>query len=164
MIDRSKALGWLAAGVLAAVPIAAAGCGSSDDNSSSTSASSGASGTSGATGVSGASGASGAGGAAANVPVSGPGGSLKVGESEFKLTPADATTKHGAVKIDVTNDGQVTHSLNVDGPNGDIELGKDLSPGQSGTFTANLPPGTYTWYCPIDGHRAQGMEGKITVQ
>jgi uncharacterized cupredoxin-like copper-binding protein len=144
MTLKSKPLGLLAVGVLAAVPLAAAGCGgSSNDNSSSTSSSTAAD---------------------ANAPVSGPGGSLKVGESEFKLNPQNASTQHGAVKIDVSNDGKVTHSLNIDGPNGDIELGKDLSPGQSGTFTANLPPGTYDWYCPIDGHRAQGMEGKVTVK
>ncbi|MEA2255744.1 MAG: Copper binding protein plastocyanin/azurin family, partial [Solirubrobacteraceae bacterium] len=23
--------------------------------------------------------------------------------------------------------------------------------------------GTYEWYCPIDGHRGRGMEGKIAV-
>lgn len=24
-------------------------------------------------------------------------------------------------------------------------------------------PGEYTWYCPVGGHKDEGMEGKITV-
>jgi uncharacterized cupredoxin-like copper-binding protein len=145
---RGPKAAWLAAGVLAAVPIAAAGCGSSDSNSDSTS-----SGTS-----------SGEGSTDANAPVSGPGGALKVSETEYALTPATATTQHGAVTIDVSNDGKIVHTLNVEGPNGDIELGKDLQAGQKGSFTANLPPGTYEWYCPIPSHKDLGMKGEITVK
>jgi plastocyanin len=147
MIRGPKAA-WLAAGVLAAVPIAAAGCGSSDSNSDSTS-----SGTS-----------SGASNTNPNAPVAGPGGALTVSETEYALTPTDATVKHGPVKIDVANDGKIVHTLNVEGPNGDIELGKDLQAGQKGSFTANLPPGKYEWYCPIPGHKDLGMKGEITVQ
>ncbi len=146
---RGPKVAWLAAGVLAAVPIAAAGCGgSSGSNSASTS-----SGTS-----------SGESSANPNAAVAGPGGSLKVSETEYALTPTDATVKHGPVKIDVSNDGKIVHSLNVEGPNGDIALGKDLQAGQSGSFTANLPPGKYEWYCPIPGHKDLGMKGEITVQ
>ena len=37
---------------------------------------------------------------------------------------------------------------------------------QSGTktLTLNLKPGTYVFYCSVPGHRAAGMEGKLTVQ
>jgi plastocyanin len=144
MLRGRKPAALLAVGALAAVPLVAAGCGSSSSNSDSTS--------------------SGESNANPNAPVAGPGGSLKVSETEYALTPSTATVKHGPVKIDVSNDGKIVHSLNVDGPNGDIKLGKDLQAGQKGTFTANLPPGTYTWYCPIPGHEDLGMKGQITVQ
>jgi heme/copper-type cytochrome/quinol oxidase subunit 2 len=39
-----------------------------------------------------------------------------------------------------------------------------VEPGASATLEADLDkPGTYTWYCPLDGHRGKGMSGSITV-
>ena len=67
--------------------------------------------------------------------------------------------------VDVSNDGNVTHSLEVEG-NGLEEqaLPNDLAPGDSGEITVDLQPGTYTMYCPIDDHRGMGMEGTIEVK
>jgi uncharacterized cupredoxin-like copper-binding protein len=42
--------------------------------------------------------------------------------------------------------------------------GKIVSPGGSSSVTAKLKPGTYTFYCPVSGHRAGGMKGKLTVK
>jgi uncharacterized cupredoxin-like copper-binding protein len=131
---------------LAVVAIAAlgglvvAGCGG-DDESSTT-------GTSADTGNPGAQGSS----------------TVNVSETDFKLDPADPTVKAGTVSFTATNDGQVTHNLEVEGPNGEEELPSDLAPGDSGTLTVDLSkPGTYEFYCPIDNHKQMGMEGEITV-
>ena len=95
----------------------------------------------------------------------GGGESVAVSETEFAIDPQDPTVKAGTVSFNVSNDGQVVHNLEVEAPSGDQELDQDLQPGDTGTLEVDLSePGTYRWYCPIDSHAAQGMEGEITVE
>ena len=84
----------------------------------------------------------------------------------FQVHPSDPTVKSGEVTFNMKNDGQVTHSLEIEDvtPGHDQELEGDVSPGQSGTFKANLAPGKYEYYCPVDNHKEMGMEGEITVK
>ena len=90
---------------------------------------------------------------------------VAVTETEFKLTPANpSVSKSGVIAFNVTNHGTVAHSLEIEGTeSGDAELSQDLQPGQSATLTVTLKPGKYEWYCPVDGHKAMGMRGEITV-
>ncbi|MEK6277248.1 MAG: cupredoxin domain-containing protein [Actinomycetota bacterium] len=97
-----------------------------------------------------------AGGAHAGKPVT-------ISETEYKLTPSDPTVKAGKVSFDAVNGGGVTHALEVEGPNGEVQS-KDLSPGDSETITVDLSkPGTYEMYCPIANHRELGMQGEVVV-
>jgi len=41
--------------------------------------------------------------------------------------------------------------------------GQTVQPGGASTVTADLKPGTYTFYCPVPGHEAAGMKGTLTV-
>jgi uncharacterized cupredoxin-like copper-binding protein len=92
------------------------------------------------------------------------GGTVTVSETDFKLNPANAkVSKAGPVTIQVTNNGKVEHSLEVEGNGVEQKLSKNLAPGESGSLKVTLKPGTYDWYCPVDGHRKLGMEGKLTV-
>ena len=137
--------------VLALGVLAVAGCGGSDDSSSSESA-----GTEQASGGGGGGGSASGGGSAQTIDVS---------ETEYKIDPKDPTVKAGTVTFKVTNDGQVTHNLEVEGPGEEQELPSDLAPGDSGELTVDLSkPGTYEWYCPVGNHRDLGMEGEIKVQ
>jgi uncharacterized cupredoxin-like copper-binding protein len=130
-----------AIGAALAVPIA--GCGGSDDDNSTSNAA-----TPPAT--------SGGGGGA--------GGTVDLTAADFKFTPADPTVKSGEVTFSLKNDGQETHSLEIEDVNGsDQELEGDVSPGSDGTLKVNLPPGKYEFYCPVDDHKEMGMEGEITV-
>lgn len=90
---------------------------------------------------------------------------LVIHETEFRLDPAQANGgDEGLVTIKVVNDGKVAHALAVDGPNGLVELDGRVEPGATATLEADLDkPGTYTMYCPLDGHRGKGMQGTITV-
>jgi uncharacterized cupredoxin-like copper-binding protein len=125
------------------VPIV--GCGGSSDDDSTSNAATQASTTSGGGG--------------------GAGGTVDLSATDFKFTPSDPSVKAGDVTFKMTNDGQTTHSLEIEDVNGqDVELEGDVSPGQSGTLTANLKPGTYEFYCPVDSHKEMGMEGEITVK
>ena len=141
--------GYAAVG-LAVLAIGAAGCGS--DNNDSGSASTPASTAAPTTST-----------AATSTPAAAGGGTVTLGESEFKITPKDATAKAGKVTIDVKNDGQIVHNLNVEGNGIAEKKTADLQPGSSGKVTVDLKPGKYEMYCSIDGHRASGMEGTITV-
>jgi uncharacterized cupredoxin-like copper-binding protein len=94
-----------------------------------------------------------------------PQGTIDISETDFKLNPSDPTVGAGQVTVNVSNDGQTTHSLEVEGPKGESELESELAPGESGSMVVDLSePGTYEMYCPVDGHKDQGMEGEITVR
>lgn len=90
---------------------------------------------------------------------------VDVHETEFKLSPAQLNGGDvGLVRIKVFNDGKIAHSLAVDGPNGVVYLDGQVDPGKTGTLEVDLDkPGTYTMFCPLDGHRAKGMVGSVTV-
>ena len=88
---------------------------------------------------------------------------VEIKETDFKLTPADPTVKRsGVIEFKVVNDGKVDHALEIEGPKAEAET-DTIKPGASATLKADLPPGTYTMYCPIGNHREQGMAGKVTV-
>ena len=74
-----------------------------------------------------------------------------------------ATVPAGEVTFSVTNDGTITHSFEVEGNGLEEELASPLSPGQSGTLTVDLAPGTYEIYCPIGNHADLGMRVELTV-
>jgi plastocyanin len=93
----------------------------------------------------------------------GGGETISVSETEFALDPPDGNAAAGPVTIEVTNDGQTVHNLEVEG-NGIAEITSDLQPGDSDTLELELDPGTYRWYCAIGDHAAQGMDGELTVE
>ena len=134
---------------IAAIPVALAACGS--DDSTSTSASSETTSSTAASTDS------------STTASSGGGQTVKIGESEYKLDPSDATLKAGSVTLDVTNDGTITHNLQIEG-NGVEETTDSLAPGDTGELTVDLKPGSYEMYCTIDGHKDRGREGTVTVQ
>jgi uncharacterized cupredoxin-like copper-binding protein len=143
MLSTRRFAALFAIGAAVAVPIV--GCGGSSDDSTSNAAAAPAPTTSGGGGA---------------------GGTVDLSATDFKFTASDPSVKAGKVTFNMTNDGQVTHSLEIEDvtPGHDQELEGDVSPGQSGTLTANLKPGTYEFYCPVDDHKEMGMEGEITVK
>jgi uncharacterized cupredoxin-like copper-binding protein len=95
---------------------------------------------------------------------SGGGQTIQVKETEFKLTPSSfKIAKPGKVTFDATNAGKLTHALELEGNGVEQKIGS-ISPGSSGKLTVTLSKnGTYQLYCPIDGHRAMGMQATVVV-
>ena len=91
---------------------------------------------------------------------------IQISEKEFSLNPSTVTVpKPGTYEFDVTNDGSVTHAFNVERSGGgdEAETG-DIDPGSHKTVKFTFSAGgSYEMYCPVDGHRSEGMEGTIMV-
>jgi plastocyanin len=83
------------------------------------------------------------------------------GALEFNTKSLEAPT--GKVTIVMTNPSSVPHDVAITG-NGVSVIGPIVSSGAKSTVTADLKPGTYTFYCSVDAHRAAGMQGTLTVK
>jgi uncharacterized cupredoxin-like copper-binding protein len=92
------------------------------------------------------------------------GQTIEISETEFALDPSSVQVDEtGAVTFRVTNDGAIAHALEVDGDDFEEETGT-IEPGESAELTVDLSQeGSYEFYCPIDDHRQQGMEGELVV-
>src|SRR4051794_10014749 len=74
-----------------------------------------------------------------------------------------ATGQPGPVTFKMQNKASVPHDLVVQGPGVDGKTPIQQGRG-TGEFKASLKAGVYTYYCSVDGHRAAGMTGKLTVR
>jgi uncharacterized cupredoxin-like copper-binding protein len=57
----------------------------------------------------------------------------------------------------------VNHGIEVEGK-GKEKRGKVVAPGGTSKVTLTLKAGKYEFYCPVTGHKAAGMKGKLTVK
>src|SRR3712207_4115878 len=89
---------------------------------------------------------------------------IRIEETEFRLQPAEITLdKPGTYVFKAVNSGDTVHALEVEGE-GIEEETQEIQPGQSATLKVELAAGTYELYCPVGGHKEEGMEGTLTVK
>ena len=62
----------------------------------------------------------------------------------------------------MSNPSSFPHGIAVEGKGVDKD-GKVVNQNGTSTVTVKLKPGTYTFYCPVPGHRAAGMQGTLVV-
>lgn len=134
--------------------VAVAGCGS-DNSSSSSSSSSDTTASKAPPADTTASG--GGGGASTNLQLAAD------SSGQLKFDKSSLSAKAGNVTITMDNPSPVSHAVAVEG-NGVDKDGNTVSTGGKSTVTVNLKPGKYEFYCPVDGHKAAGMEGTLTVK
>ena len=92
---------------------------------------------------------------------------VQISEKEYTLNPGTITLpKPGTYAFEVTNDGTITHALTIEASGGEgkeVDSG-DIQPGETKTIKYTFSAhSSYEMYCPIDGHKAQGMSGTISV-
>jgi plastocyanin len=81
----------------------------------------------------------------------------------LKFLAASASAKPGKVTLRMKNPSSVQHDIAISG-GGISQVGPVVANGGVSTVTTTLKPGTYTFYCSVDGHEAAGMKGTLTVK
>lgn len=83
---------------------------------------------------------------------------------DFTITPSSVTLpKPGTYTIEIHNEGAQLHNIAVEGHGVDKE-GTAITFGKNESVSVTLDKtGEYEMYCPVDGHKALGMTGTITV-
>jgi plastocyanin len=89
--------------------------------------------------------------------------SIPVAQAGLAYQYATAQAKAGRVTIESKNAQPIGHDIAIQG-NGVNAKGAVVEKGGTSKFSANLKPGTYTFYCSVPGHRQGGMVGKLVVK
>jgi plastocyanin len=140
--------------VAVALALGVAACGGSSNSSSSSTSSSSAPAPSSSSTSSSASGSSGGGSTVKDA--ADPSGQLK-------FTSSTLTASAGKATIDFTNSSQVPHNITIEDSSGKQVGATPTFAGGTKSFTADLKPGKYTFFCSVPGHRQAGMQGTLTV-
>jgi uncharacterized cupredoxin-like copper-binding protein len=82
---------------------------------------------------------------------------------KLKFNKSKLTVTRGKVTLVMKNPSDLPHAIAVEGKGIDKD-GKTVQKGGTSKVTVTLKKGTYEFYCPVDGHKAGGMEGKLTVK
>jgi plastocyanin len=83
------------------------------------------------------------------------GGALKFDKSEL-------TAPAGKVTITMANPSDVPHNVVIDADG--AKAGATVGNGEDSVASADLQAGEYQYYCAVGNHRAEGMEGTLTLE
>jgi hypothetical protein len=83
--------------------------------------------------------------------------------TEYAIQMPD-TLPAGEATLKISNAGKSNHNFAIEGNGVAQKLTSDLTRGDSATLSIDLKPGTYTVYCPVEGHRGKGMERTVMVK
>ncbi|TML27326.1 MAG: hypothetical protein E6G30_07225 [Actinobacteria bacterium] len=81
---------------------------------------------------------------------------------QLRYDTKSLTAKAGTVTIDFTNQSPITHNVTIEAAGKTIGATKTIASAVT-TASVALKPGTYTFFCSVDAHRAAGMLGTLKV-
>jgi plastocyanin len=87
---------------------------------------------------------------------------LSASKTALKFNKKTLRAERGKVTIRMANPSSARHAVSVEGHGIDKD-GKVVGKGGTSRVTVTLKKGTYTFYCPVGGHEAAGMKGKLIV-
>lgn len=85
---------------------------------------------------------------------------LSASKSKLKFNVTTIRAKAGRVTLRMSNPSRFPHAIAIKGKG----KGRTVGKGGTSTLTRKLKKGTYTFYCPVPGHEAAGMKGKLIVR
>ena len=89
---------------------------------------------------------------------------LEASETALAYDTTELSAKAGKVTIDFKNPSAIPHNVVIEDKSGKELAGFEPLAEGEGSESAELKPGTYTFYCAVPGHREAGMEGTLTVK
>jgi hypothetical protein len=88
---------------------------------------------------------------------------ITVTMTEFAFALDHPPTGPGAYTFHAVNAGKYPHAVELDGAGVSDQKSSTVQPGGTTDLAATLQAGDLDMYCPVDGHRARGMETHITI-
>lgn len=88
---------------------------------------------------------------------------LEASETALAFDTTKLSAKAGKVTIDFKNPSAIPHNVVIEQNGEELAGFEPIAQGEE-SETADLEPGTYTFYCSVPGHREAGMEGTLTVE
>ena len=87
---------------------------------------------------------------------------LSASKTQFAFNVKTIRAKSGSVTLSMANPSSTQHAIAIKGHGVNVK-GRTVSKSGTSKVTVRLKKGTYTFYCPVDGHAAAGMKGKLIV-
>ncbi|HET9677875.1 MAG TPA: plastocyanin/azurin family copper-binding protein [Solirubrobacterales bacterium] len=88
---------------------------------------------------------------------------LEANKTALEYDTTQLSAKAGKVTIDFKNPSPLEHNVVIEENGKELAGFEPIAEGEE-SETAELKPGTYTFYCSVPGHREAGMEGTLTVK
>lgn len=88
---------------------------------------------------------------------------LEASATALAFSTTKLTAKAGKVTIDFKNPSPIAHNVVIEQNGKELSGFEPIAEGEE-SETAELKPGTYTFFCSVPGHREAGMEGTLVVK